>query len=150
MNERVMFSTFDLNEKSILRDSERKTDRERKVYIIQLNIAIQIDCVVILSRIVQSKKRTRIWKITKQKFQRKISKANYLFSYNNEFTYVISIIRFRWRFQRQTSIVSNFRLFTTITTNQKRQNNWKSLRNSTEHSYRTNFLQFIFYIQAIE
>ena len=59
MNERVMFSTFDLNEKSILRNFERKTNRKRKIYIIQLNIAIQIDCVVILSRIVQSKKQTR-------------------------------------------------------------------------------------------
>ena len=143
MTERVVtFSTSNSNKKLILQKSERNANRKWKFYNIQLSIAIQTDCIVILSRIVQSKKRTRIWKVTRQKFQRKISKANYLFLYNDEFTYVISIIRFHWRFQRQTSIVSNFRLFTTITTNQKHQNNWKNLRILSKHLRKMNFLYF--------
>ena len=49
-------------------------------------------------------------------------------------------IRFHWRFQRQASIVSSFRWFTAVTTDQKRQDDWKSLRNLSKHSFRIIFL----------
>ena len=116
----------------------RTTDRNRKIYSIQLSIAIQTDCAVILSRIVQSRKRARVWKTTKQKLQRKASKASYLSSYNDESTYVISIIRSHWRLQRQASIVSSPRLFTAVTANQEHQSSWKSLRILLKHSCEMN------------
>ena len=48
-------------------------------------------------------------------------------------------IRSRWHFQRSTSIISNFRLFITVTTNQERQSNWKSLRSLLKLLCRMNF-----------
>ena len=53
MIERYVTSTaFNSDEKSILRESERKANREED-YIIQLNIATMIDCAALLSNIVQ-------------------------------------------------------------------------------------------------
>ena len=78
-------------------------------------------------------------------YRKKISKQDFknkLFHYN-EFTQTISIIRFHWRFQRQTSIISSFRLFITITTNQKHQNDWKRKRKLSRIFTREKFLIFI-------
>ena len=65
-----------------------RSKSRRKLYFIQLNIAIQTDCIILLSNIVQFRKRARAWKTKSNK--------NKLFSYN-ESTHVISIIRSRWR-----------------------------------------------------
>ena len=129
MTERaVTFSMFDLNVKSILRESERKTDREvRKVHNYATNLKNKFE-----------------FEKSQEKNLNRFSKANYLFLYNDKFTYVISIIRFHWRFQRKTSIVSSFRLFTTIMTNQKHQINWKNLRNLSKLSCEMNYSYFIF------
>ena len=103
------------------------------------------DCIILLSRIVQSRKRARIWKTTRKKFPDKTSRAM-LFNITKslQLQQVISIIRSHWRFQRQTSIVSSFWFFIAIMTSQKRQNDWKSLRNLSKHSCEMNFSYFIF------
>ena len=69
---------------------------------------------------------------------------NNRFRFNKKFTQTISIIRFHWHFQWQTSIVSSFWFFITIMTNQKRRNDWKSLRNLSKHLCEMNFSYFIF------
>ena len=56
---RVTSSALDLNEKPILQESERKADRERRAYTIQLSIAIMADCIALLPRTVQSREQAR-------------------------------------------------------------------------------------------
>ena len=78
-----------------------------------------------------------------KKLSKKVSKQNFKTNYldarknlHKNFDHSI--------FNDKTSIVSSFRWFLAITTNQKRQNNWKSLRNLLKHSYAMNFSYFIF------
>ena len=92
-----------------------------------------IDCAALLSFIVQSRKRVRT---------RKVQTETMLFNTmkNLQLQRVISIIRFHWHFQRQTSIVSSSKLHTAVMISQERQNDWNNLRNLSKHSYRINFI----------
>ena len=140
----VTFFAFDSNEISILQESEREANLKWKLFSIQLSIAIMIDCIILLSRIVQSRKRIRTWKIIWNWFQNNASKTNYFDATRNlEQTTNDSNIWFRWCFHSHASIVSSFRLLTTITRNQKHQINWKSSRNLSKLRCETNFCYFI-------
>ena len=144
--ERVLrFRDSNWTKNSFVRNQKlkRTTNRKRKIYNIQLNIAIQIDCIVILSRIVQFRKQTRIRKTTWKNLENKISRTNYLDAI--KILYQIFYHSISCCFHRYASIVSSFRLFITIITNQKRQNNWKICAICQSiHAKR------IFYIQIIE
>ena len=96
MTERaITFSMFDLDVKFTLRKFERKSDLKRKIYFIQLNIAIQTDCTVILSRTVQSREQVRTWKITKKKSKQIFESKLFIFIqwqiYIRDFNHSISL-----------------------------------------------------------
>ena len=117
----------------------------RRIHSIQLNIAIQTDCVVILSCIVQFRERVRARRVIKknlQNFENKLSRCH------KQSTHVTSIMRFCSRFQRQASITSSSRLFIVTTTNQKRQDDKKSLRRLSKHSCEMNFSYITFKLSS--
>ena len=66
-----MFSEFDLDEefrlseKYALRKLRRTSDREWRFYSIQLSIAIQTECTITLSCIVQHREQARAWRSKK-------------------------------------------------------------------------------------
>ena len=76
-----MFSEFDLdeklrlNEKYVFRKLKRTSNREWKFYSIQLSIAIQTECIITLSRIVQHRKQARAWR--SRKSPNRIARASY-------------------------------------------------------------------------
>ena len=91
----VTFSMFDLDVKLTLRESERESDLGRRIYFIQLNIAIQTDCTVILSRTVHSREQARAWKVTKKKsrqiFESRLSISIQWQIYIRDFNHSVSL-----------------------------------------------------------
>ena len=140
------FSAFDSNEISILQESEREANLKWKIHSIQLNIAIMIDCTALLSRIVQSRKRVRVWKA---RVSNRASKTCHLDTTKNsqhttnDFNHLIL-------FTFLATSVNRFKL-STIHSNNHRSKTSKNLKKSAqliEVSIQNEFS--LFYIQAIE
>ena len=121
-------------------EKRSKSNREWKIYIIQLSIAIMIYCMILLSRIVQSRKQAWIRKV--KNFNAKFQK--HAIQYNEKFT--ITTNNFNHSISLTFSAINvnyfKFRLFITVSTNQKRQNDWKNLRNLSKYSFKMNFRFF--------
>ena len=119
---------------------KRTSNRKWKLYNIQLNVAIQTECIITLLRIVQHKKQIRSWK--NKKFSNKIAKTNYFNAIKNlqhttiDFNYSISLLF-------STTNVNYFK-FSIIHNNNNKSKTSKQLKKSA-HFVET-FIQNKFHI----
>ena len=133
------------NEKYVFRKLKRTSNRKWKLYSIQLSIAIQIECIITLSRIVQHRKLIKIWK--SKKFSDKIARTSYFNAIKNlqhtaiDFNHSISLLF-------SATNVNHFKL-STIHSNNSKSKNVKTIEKVCA-SFRNIHAKWIFYIQIIE
>ena len=138
MTERaVTFSARSIRTRYSFQESGRESGLRRKIYFIQLSIATQIGCTVILSRTVQSREQTRVWKATKKKsrqiFKSKLSIFIQWQIYIRDFNHSISLMF-------SVTSVNRFKLSITHSSNgrSRTSNDWKNLRSLSKLWCETN------------